>query len=95
MHTLPYLSYCSCKDNAWFGFGCTFVGVLYVVQTNFSDHQFAFFSSLSQSIANIFAGMLALFAGKALSQYSYTYVFDILAVMFIICTIGLSILLTS
>lgn len=37
--------------------------------------------------------MLALFAGKALSQYSYTYVFDILAVMFIICTIGLSILL--
>ncbi|MBK2297039.1 MFS transporter [Francisella philomiragia] len=75
------------------GLGCTFVGVLYVVQTNFSEHQFAFFSSLSQSIANIFAGMLALFAGKALSQYSYTYVFDILAVMFIICTIGLSILL--
>lgn len=29
------------------GLGCTFVGVLYVVQTNFSEHQFAFFSSLS------------------------------------------------
>ena len=72
------------------GLGCTFVGVLYIVQVSFTERQFPFFSSLSQSIANIAAGTMALLGGKILSQYSYKISFSILGILFILSAIGLA-----
>ena len=75
------------------GLGCTFVGVLYIVQSGFPEEKFAFFSSLSQSIANIAAGAMTLFGGKILSGFSYSSVFTVLGGLLIISAILLIIIL--
>ncbi|MDC0534283.1 MFS transporter [Francisellaceae bacterium] len=66
------------------GLGCSFVGVLYIIQLGFKESQFAFFSSLSQSISNIAAGALAVFGGRVLSTFSYHSAFMVLGILLIV-----------
>lgn len=92
-HTDSFLLLIIARIILGLGLGCTFVGVLYIVQSGFPEEKFAFFSSLSQSIANIAAGSMTLFGSKLLSQFAYSLVFTVLGGFLIISSLLLIIVL--
>lgn len=65
------------------GLGCTFVGVLYIVELEFS-RQFAFFASLSQSIGNVAAGVIAIFGSSLISGYSYQAAYNLIGILLLV-----------
>ncbi|MFT6835754.1 MAG: MFS family permease [Francisellaceae bacterium] len=71
------------------GLGGTFVGVLAIIESGFGKNNFAFMSSLSQSVANAFSGSLGLVAGYLFTQYSYNQAFYVLGILFFILSIFL------
>lgn len=70
------------------GLATTFIGVLFIVQQNFTKQQFPFLSSLSQSIANFTAGMLGLILGSLHTFIAnYHAPFNFLALALFICSV--------
>lgn len=67
------------------GLASTFVGVLFVIQNDFSSKSFPLMSSLSQSIANLSAGLFGFLASLILARYSYQISFEILGCIFGVC----------
>jgi MFS family permease len=67
------------------GLASTFVGVLFVIQNGFSGKSFPLMSSLSQSIANLSAGLFGFLASIIITRYSYKISFEILGCIFGVC----------
>lgn len=67
------------------GLASTFVGVLYVIQNSFSCKSFSLMSSLSQSLANLSAGLFGFLASIIIVRYNYKISFEILGCIFFIC----------
>lgn len=76
------------------GLGCTFVGVLYIVEMEFSK-QFAFFASLSQSIGNVSAGIIAIFGSSLISAYSYQSAYNLIGALLVLAAILIFIFLPN
>lgn len=76
------------------GLGCTFVGVLYIVEMEFAK-QFAFFASLSQSVGNISAGVIAIFGSSLISAYSYQSAYNLIGVLLVLAAILIFIFLPN
>jgi MFS family permease len=67
------------------GLASTYVGVLYIVQKNYSPKSFPVMSSLSQCLANLAGALFVFFGGIIIQLISYAIFFEILAVAFVIC----------
>ncbi|MBX9889722.1 MAG: MFS transporter [Amoebophilaceae bacterium] len=76
------------------GLGCTFVGVLYVVEMEFNK-QFAFFASLSQSVGNVASGLIAIFGSSLISFYSYQIAYNIIGFLLIVAAVLIFIFLPN
>ena len=74
------------------GLATTYVGVLYIIQRNFTAVDFPVLSSLSQCLANLAGTLFAFFGGFIISALSYKVFFLILAAAFVICAILISII---
>lgn len=68
------------------GLGCTFVGVLYIVEMEFNQ-QFAFFASLSQSVGNVASGLIAIFGSGLISAYSYQAAYNLISIFLLVSAI--------
>ncbi|AXA33769.1 MFS transporter [Francisella adeliensis] len=68
------------------GLGCTFVGVLYIVEQEFKT-QFALFASLSQSISNIAAGIVAIFGSSLINKYSYQSTYNLIGALLLVTSL--------
>ena len=69
------------------GLASTFVGVLYIVQVNFSPYSFPVMSSLSQTLANIGSGVFGCLAEFVVIHYNYRCCFYALGIALLICAI--------
>lgn len=65
------------------GLGSTFVGVIYLVGRRYGA-SFAFMSSLSQSLANIFAASLAISSAFAPILVDFRFPFQLLGILFLV-----------
>ncbi len=68
------------------GLGCTFVGVLFIVEQEFKS-QFAFFASLSQSLGNVSAGIIAVFGSSLISTYSYQSTYNLIGTLLLVAAL--------
>ena len=69
------------------GLASTYVGVLYIIQRNFTASEFSVMSSLSQCLANLAGTTFAFCGGMILSTLSYKIFFSILACVFVACAL--------
>lgn len=67
------------------GLASSFVGVLFVIQNNFTGKFFPVMSSLSQSIANLSAGLFGFLASIIIARYNYKISFEVLGCVFGVC----------